>query len=213
MEIDLQGLADDELDAILEFAFLRYFDDSGLFGTIDDAMRRIEEISAIGVDEVACLIDYGVASATVMERLKPLAEVVARTRGAADEMPAQAPRSFAQDIAEHRVTHLQCTPSMARMFMVDEASRQALRDVRHLFIGGEALSAALVSDLRKATPASIENMYGQTETTIWCRLAAPSPTRSSMHSTATAGRFRPACRANSTSAATALRAAITTVPT
>ncbi len=167
MEIDLQGLADDELDAILEFAFLRYFDDSGLFGTVDDAMRRIEEISGIGVDEVACLIDYGVASATVMERLKPLAEVVARTRGAADEMPAQAPRSFAQDIAEHRVTHLQCTPSMARMFMVDEASRQALRDVRHLFIGGEALSAALVSDLRKATSASIENMYGPTETTIW----------------------------------------------
>lgn len=167
MEIDLQGLADDELDAILEFAFLRYFDDSGLFGTVDDAMRRIEEISAIGVDEVACLIDYGVASATVMERLKPLAEVVARTRGAPEDMAAQAPRSFAQDIADHRVTHLQCTPSMARMFMVDEASRQALRDVRYLFIGGEALSAALVSDLRKATPASIENMYGPTETTIW----------------------------------------------
>ena len=44
MDIDLGSLAPDELEAILHFAFLRYFDDSGLFGTVEDAVRRVEEL-------------------------------------------------------------------------------------------------------------------------------------------------------------------------
>jgi hypothetical protein len=38
MDVDLTSLDPEELDAIIEFAFLRYFDDSGLFGTVDDAL-------------------------------------------------------------------------------------------------------------------------------------------------------------------------------
>ena len=78
IDIDLQSLDPEELDAIIEFAFLRYFDDSGLFGTVDDALARVEQVKAIGVDEIACLIDFGVPSATAaMEALDPLAKVVA----------------------------------------------------------------------------------------------------------------------------------------
>lgn len=166
MDIDLQSLQADELDAILEFAFLRYFEDSGLFGTVEDALERVDQISAIGVDEVACLIDYGVPSDIVLERLKPLADVVARGRRADvdDALPQSA---LAADIAAHGVTYLQCTPSMARMFLVNEEDRQALKQVRHLLIGGEALQASLLDELRKVTTALIENMYGPTETTIW----------------------------------------------
>lgn len=168
MQIDLQGLDAEELDAILEFAFLRYFEDSGLFGTVEDALQRVDQIAAIGVDEVACLIDFGVPSQIVLERLKPLAQVVAQPRGLADQVSdAEVQNSLAVDIAAHQVSHLQCTPSMARMFMVDDASKQALRHVEHLFIGGEALPATLVSELRETSSASIENMYGPTETTIW----------------------------------------------
>lgn len=166
MDIDLQSLKPDELDAILEFAFLRYFEDSGLFGTVDDALDRVDQIAAIGVDEVACLIDYGIPSDIVLERLKPLAEVVARSRGA-DAVEAMPQSALAADIAAHGVTHLQCTPSMARMFLVNEEDRQALKQVRHLLIGGEALPGALLAELRKVTSAPVENMYGPTETTIW----------------------------------------------
>lgn len=166
MDIDLQSLQADELDAILEFAFLRYFEDSGLFGTVEDALTRVDQIAAIGVDEVACLIDYGIPSDIVLERLKPLAEVVARARGmdVGETMPQSA---LSADIAAHGVTHLQCTPSMARMFLVNEEDRQALKQVRHLLIGGEALQASLLAELRKTTSAPVENMYGPTETTIW----------------------------------------------
>lgn len=46
-----------------------------------------------------------------------------------------------------------------------------MRSVRHLFIGGEALPPTLAWDLRSVTEATIENMYGPTETTIWSSTA------------------------------------------
>ncbi|NUB44948.1 LLM class flavin-dependent oxidoreductase [Fertoebacter nigrum] len=163
MQIDLQSVAPEEMEGILDFAFQRYFDDSGLFGTMDDALARVEELKAIGVNEVACLIDYGIANATVLEGLKPLAEVLRR----ANQGPAEDDYSIAAQLARHRVTHLQCTPSMARMIAMNDDSRAALAGVKTLMLGGEALPGALVQDLRRATQATVENMYGPTETTIW----------------------------------------------
>ena len=163
MDIDLGSLTPDELEGILDFAFLRYFDDSGLFGTVQDAVLRIEELKAIGVDEVACLIDYGIPVATVLDGLKPLAQVLRLTnQGVADD-----DYSIAAQLTRHRVTHLQCTPSLARMLVTNDGSRDALAGLKHLMIGGEALPGALVADLNAATTAQIENMYGPTETTIW----------------------------------------------
>lgn len=166
MDIDLTTLSAEEMDAILDFAFERYFEDSGLFGTVEDALARVAELKTIGVDEIACLIDFGVDSDVVMAHLAPLAEVVA----AANLDPAAAPEGdfgIAAQIARHRVTHLQCTPSMAGMLLDDPETRAALSGVRRLFIGGEALTGALLSELASVTAAPVENMYGPTETTIW----------------------------------------------
>jgi natural product biosynthesis luciferase-like monooxygenase protein len=165
MQLDLGSLEPAELEGILDFAFMRYFDESGLFGTINDALDRVEELKRIGVDEIACLIDYGIPTAQVLEALKPLAEVLHRAN-IAEQLPAD-DFSLAAKIVRRKVTHLQCTPSMARMLVTNDDSRTALSCVRHLMIGGEALPGALVADLNKATPATITNMYGPTETTIW----------------------------------------------
>ncbi|SFJ39951.1 MupA/Atu3671 family FMN-dependent luciferase-like monooxygenase [Aerobium aerolatum] len=165
MQVDLQSLAPEELDAILEFAFTRYFEDSGLFGTVEDAIARARQVQAIGVDEIACLIDFGLASTMVLDALVPLASVVAAMRA-----PATAeslPTGLAADIRREGVTHLQCTPSMASMFLNDPADRTAMASLKHLFIGGEPLRRTLVEELRQASAATLENMYGPTETTIW----------------------------------------------
>jgi natural product biosynthesis luciferase-like monooxygenase protein len=173
MDIDLQSVSEEELDAILEFAFLRYFDDSGFFGTIDDAVARAEELKAIGVDEIACLIDFGVSHDLALEALKPLAEVVSRINPQAEAPaePAHADYGVAALINRHGVSHIQCTPSMATMLLLNDEDRSAMRSVRHIFIGGEALQASLIRDLRSVTDATIENMYGPTETTIWSSTA------------------------------------------
>ena len=165
MDIDLRSLDEAEMDGILDFAFQRYFEDSGLFGTVEDGLQRIAEVAAIGVDEVACLIDFGIPTKTVLESLTPLSDLVARTRQ--PEETEDAPTGLAAEIAQHGVTHLQCTPSMAMLFLSDETDKAALGAVKHMFIGGEALHGRLVKDLRATTAASIENMYGPTETTIW----------------------------------------------
>jgi natural product biosynthesis luciferase-like monooxygenase protein len=164
MQIDLQTLSDEENEAILDFAFKRYFEDSGLFGTVDDCLARVESLKKIGVTEVACLIDYGIATEQVMEGLYPLAEVLRRSNMVGPEAHDY---SIAAQLIRHKVSHLQCTPSMARMIAMNEGSRAALRGVKTLMVGGEALPSALVEDLQSATTARIENMYGPTETTIW----------------------------------------------
>lgn len=164
-QLDLGSLTEEELEGILDFAFERYFNDSGLFGTVEDAMVRVEEVKSIGVTEVACLIDYGIAVDTILQGLRPLAEVVRRAN--AQVGPAENDFSIAAQIARHGVTHLQCTPSMARMLVMNDEASAALKSVKHLMVGGEALPGALVRDLNALTDAHIENMYGPTETTIW----------------------------------------------
>ena len=164
-QLDLGSLEDEELDGILDFAFERYFNDSGLFGTVEDCVARVEELKRIGVDEVACLIDYGIPVRQVLDGLRPLARVLERSNrvGGIPEDDF----SIAAQILRHKVTHLQCTPSMARMIAMNDEARHALGRVKHLMLGGEALPGSLVQELRSLTDARITNMYGPTETTIW----------------------------------------------
>lgn len=172
-ELNLGDLSEDDLEGILDFAFERYFNESGLFGTIDDALARVEQLKAIGVSEIACLIDYGIETDQVLEGLKPLAEVVRQSAPSLDHEDTDF--SIAAMLARHNVTHMQCTPSMARMIAMDDDARANMRDLKHLFLGGEALPGALVADLNDVTDAEITNMYGPTETTIWSstEIAAP----------------------------------------
>ncbi|MFW2589662.1 MupA/Atu3671 family FMN-dependent luciferase-like monooxygenase [Sagittula sp. SSi028] len=164
-DLQLDGLDASEMDAILDFAFERYFNDSGLFGTVEDALARVEQVKAIGVTEIACLIDYGIDSDTVLEGLKPLSTVVARANETREL--AEDDYSIAAQILRHGVTHLQCTPSMARMIAMNDEARVALQNVQHVYLGGEPLPGALVAEFAQITDATVTNMYGPTETTIW----------------------------------------------
>ncbi len=164
-ELDLGSLDEEELEGILDFAFERYFQDSGLFGTVEDCLERVEGLKRIGVTEIACLIDYGIETNEVLNGLIPLAEVV-RKSGSGSDIDAD-DYSIAAQILRHGVTHMQCTPSMARMLCMNDEAKFALSRINHLMIGGEAFPASLYQDLRASTSATIQNMYGPTETTIW----------------------------------------------
>ncbi len=64
----------------LEVAFLRYFTSSGLFGTVESCAQRVRSLKEIGVDEIACLIDFGVSAPLVAQSLECLATLQAQTR-------------------------------------------------------------------------------------------------------------------------------------
>ena len=154
MEIDLRSLASDELEGILDFAFQRYFEDSGLFGTVEDCLDRVEELKRIGVDEVACLIDYGIAAGKGDGRAVPAGRSAAarqRRRGAEEDDYSIAgadrpPRGHPS--AMHARRWRGCWP------MNDERARRRWRGVRHLMLGRRGAAAARWSaDLRQATSA------------------------------------------------------------
>ncbi|MYW05294.1 amino acid adenylation domain-containing protein [Streptomyces sp. SID3343] len=65
-------------------------------------------------------------------------------------------------IARHQVTHVQATPSGWRVLLAAGLDRPDLTAVS----GGEALPAALASELRSRV-GRLANVYGPTETTVW----------------------------------------------
>jgi amino acid adenylation domain-containing protein len=70
-------------------------------------------------------------------------------------------------IERHGVTHLQCTPSMASLLLLDGRTRDALARLSALLIGGETFPVTLAQQLREIVKGTILNMYGPTETTVW----------------------------------------------
>ncbi|MFF1716732.1 amino acid adenylation domain-containing protein [Streptomyces sp. NPDC058268] len=67
----------------------------------------------------------------------------------------------------YRPTHLQCTPSLARMLLADTAGRELLAGLDRMIVGGEALDRALAAKLLAHCGGEVTNIYGPTETTVW----------------------------------------------
>jgi len=62
-------------DAIMNAAFELYFENNTLMGTPAKCSRVIEQLLAVGVDEVACLVDFGVEADAVLGNLQYLNEL------------------------------------------------------------------------------------------------------------------------------------------
>ncbi|MFI9765216.1 amino acid adenylation domain-containing protein, partial [Streptomyces sp. NPDC051963] len=71
------------------------------------------------------------------------------------------------DYRTYEPTHLQCTPSLARMLMADAGGRELLAGLRLLIVGGEALDRGLADRLHRTCGGDVFNGYGPTETTIY----------------------------------------------
>jgi natural product biosynthesis luciferase-like monooxygenase protein len=160
-------LSDAEMQALMEHAFERYFRTSGLFGTPAMCLERVARLKEIGVDEIACLIDFGVDSDSVLESLRYLNEVRERSNPPTTEEDYSIP----SQMRRHGVTHLQCTPSLARILASDPESLNSLRPLRKLLIGGEALPPSVAAQLAPIIDGDLINVYGPTETTIWSTAA------------------------------------------
>ncbi|MFH9887084.1 MupA/Atu3671 family FMN-dependent luciferase-like monooxygenase [Streptomyces luteogriseus] len=170
LPVDLAGMSESDMDDLLEFAFNRYFDTGALFGTPESVRPLIERCAEAGVDEIACLVDFGLPSRAVLDGLPALDRLRERSGRATAAEAATAgdeDRSLAGQIAAWRPTLLQATPSAMRLTALDKAAMSGLTSLRALLLGGEALPPDLARELREQLPARLVNMYGPTETTIW----------------------------------------------
>lgn len=144
----ISELGNEEMDVVLEQAFERYYYTNGLFGTIESCQAMIEKLKSIGITEIACLIDFGIPHKIVLDNLKYLNKLRLLSNSKA-----------------HKVTHLQCTPSLAQIIFASK--NEQLKSLNTLLIGGEQITSGLVTQIKQNTQATIYNMYGPTETTIW----------------------------------------------
>ncbi len=162
VDMDSDRFRDGDMEALLDHAFERYVETSALFGTPDECRDRLDWLAAIGVDEAALLVDFGVP-----HDARWTASHCSRNCWPTATTVTGAPSRSRILIRLGGVTHLQCTPSMARLLMAQPAAHEALRALECLVVGGEELTLPLARSLQQALPARMYNMYGPTETTVW----------------------------------------------
>ncbi|MFJ5985357.1 MupA/Atu3671 family FMN-dependent luciferase-like monooxygenase [Lentzea sp. NPDC092896] len=161
MGLEFETLGEDDRLALLEHAADRYMDSGGLFGTPEQCVRFAEKLAELGVDEIACLIDFGVPTDDVLASLPHVDTVRRAFTGAKRDA------GLAAQIRAHGVSHMQCTPTLAGLLAGDADAAEALGSLKVLFVGGEALTGDLARRLGEITSAELHNMYGPTETTVW----------------------------------------------
>jgi natural product biosynthesis luciferase-like monooxygenase protein len=80
-KIDPSTLRESDVQFLVQRSFDRYYDGGGLLGTVEKAHATVERLRALGVDEVACLVDFGLPAGQVLGalgHLDQLRELVSR---------------------------------------------------------------------------------------------------------------------------------------
>ncbi|GGM51191.1 siderophore biosynthesis protein [Longimycelium tulufanense] len=72
---ECRNLGEVDRERMLDFAFERYFRTAALFGSVSTCVDFVHKLTEIGVDEVASLVDFGVAGETVLAALPRLDQV------------------------------------------------------------------------------------------------------------------------------------------
>jgi natural product biosynthesis luciferase-like monooxygenase protein len=71
-EIEVGELTPDLVDDTLEASFEKYFHMASMLGSYEKCLDVVQRLAEIGVDEIACLIDFGIDEKTVWEGLERL---------------------------------------------------------------------------------------------------------------------------------------------
>lgn len=85
-EVDIEALSPAEQDAFINFLYDRFVGSRALIGTPATCLDLVSRLYAAGVDELACLLDFGPAYDEVLEHLPQLDELrrLAAERASAD---------------------------------------------------------------------------------------------------------------------------------
>ncbi|GGP55776.1 siderophore biosynthesis protein [Saccharothrix coeruleofusca] len=64
-----------DVDFLVQNAFDRYYAENGLLGDVEKGRKLVDRLRGVGVDEVACLIDFGLPAVDVLNGLNHLDEL------------------------------------------------------------------------------------------------------------------------------------------
>jgi phthiocerol/phenolphthiocerol synthesis type-I polyketide synthase D len=71
-QIDVNSMPPRELDEFVQFLYERFAQSRGLIGTPESCLALVKNLEGIGVDEVACLLDFGPPNDLILENLPHL---------------------------------------------------------------------------------------------------------------------------------------------
>jgi natural product biosynthesis luciferase-like monooxygenase protein len=80
--LDIPGITDRDKEALIPMAFEHYVRSASLLGTAESCTPVIEGLAAVGVDEIACLVDFGLPAPEVLDSVERLADFVRSLRPA-----------------------------------------------------------------------------------------------------------------------------------
>jgi acyl carrier protein len=105
-EIANKAVGEVDEEQLVTAAVRRYFGTSSLIGGPESCLALVRKLEKIGVDEFACLIDFGVPTEQVLENLTHLATVMKRSHTGATPDSAQMHTELATTLPDHMVpTH------------------------------------------------------------------------------------------------------------
>jgi phthiocerol/phenolphthiocerol synthesis type-I polyketide synthase D len=78
--IDVKTLTADQLDEVIELVFERFVRHRSLMGTPESCRDLVTRLSDVGVQEIACLLDFGPASKVILDSLPKLRELMEQFR-------------------------------------------------------------------------------------------------------------------------------------
>ncbi len=164
--------ADIEPGELVDIVYKKFSQNNTLIGSPESCQKVLHSVQAIGVTEIACLVDFGVDKDNVLAGLEKIEATQKRYHAYSeltDLLNIENQETELALIDKHNITHVQMTPSQSKL-MVDLYKQQPnnqLSSVSNWFIGGEAISKTLVNELSTIANCGIYNMYGPTETTVW----------------------------------------------
>ena len=101
---DLNDLNQKQQEELLEFAFERYFQTSALFGTPAACLETVMRLKKVGVDEIACLMDFGIETKRVLLSLEALNELRIEANRKPKETEEIAKQQESSSVAANEVT-------------------------------------------------------------------------------------------------------------
>lgn len=78
--VDLESVSEADREALVNQGLSRYLERSALIGSVESVLPLCRRLAEVGVDEIACLVDFGVPSDAVVESVARIPELACALR-------------------------------------------------------------------------------------------------------------------------------------
>jgi phthiocerol/phenolphthiocerol synthesis type-I polyketide synthase D len=80
MDVEIDRLGEEQIDQMIDFMFEKFLGGRSLLGTPESCLEMARQLSEIGVDELACLVDFGPSTERILGSLPHLAALAQAMR-------------------------------------------------------------------------------------------------------------------------------------